>query len=111
MTIRVLLICCLVLSLFGCATMTIEGDGQKPPKSEADRYTEHNSFYGFVWSEPQPSKCKNGHGIYRVRYHTNAAYTLATVLSLGLYVPQTVDWWCDGTPPPEEYEPEYEPAN
>jgi hypothetical protein len=30
-----------------------------------------------------------------VRVHTNALYSLVSIVSLGLYVPQTAEWWCE----------------
>lgn len=107
--IRVLLICCIV-ALPACATMTIEGDGQKTPQSTTGKHTTHGSFYSFVWSEPPVTKCDNGRGLYRARYHTNMAYVLVSALSLGLYVPQTVEWWCDGTPVQDDDEELYRPG-
>jgi hypothetical protein len=101
----------MIISLFGCATMTIQGDGQKTTKAEPGTHTVHGSFYGFVWSEPPVDKCENGRGLYRVRNHTNAAYALVSIVSLGLYVPQTAEWWCDGTPIPDEDEKLYTPSN
>lgn len=92
------LISFIILITYGCSTMTIEGDGQKTAQSKTGTHTVHGSFYGFVWSAPAVQKCENSRGLYRARYHTNAIYLLASVLSLGLYVPQTVEWWCDGTP-------------
>lgn len=89
--------------------MTIEGDGQKTPLSKTGTHTAHGSYYGFTWSEPPASKCDNQKGLYRVRYHTNAAYALTSILSFGLYVPQTAEWWCDGTPLSEEDEELYQP--
>ncbi len=97
-TIRTVLIYCMIVGISGCSTMTIEGDGQKTPMSKTGTHTKHGSFYNFVWSEPPVDKCENGRGLYRVRSHTNAVYALVSVASLGLYVPQTVEWWCDGTP-------------
>ncbi len=108
--IRVTLICCSIYSLLACTTMTIEGDGQKTPQSKTGTHTAHGSFYGYVWSEPPVDKCDNGRGLYRARYHTNMAYVLASALSLGLYVPQTVEWWCDGAPDPDEDEELYRPG-
>ena len=99
--IHTIIICC-VISLAGCATMTIDGDGQKTPESKTGTHTKHSSFYNIVWSEPSVEKCDNDRGLYRARYHTNAAYVLVSVLSLGLYVPQTVEWWCDETPEDED---------
>ena len=110
-TIRGLLIRCMIVSISGCATMTIEGDGQKTAESKTGIHTVHGSFYNFVWSEPAAEKCENGRGLYRARYHTNAVYVLVTVISMGFYVPQTVEWWCDGAPDPEDDEDIYQPAH
>ncbi len=109
-TIRAMLIFCTITGLSGCATMTIEGDGQKTPKSTTGTHTAHGSFYSFVWSAPPITKCENGRGLYRARYHTNALYALVSLASLGLYVPQTVEWWCDGTPKQDENEELYRPG-
>ena len=109
--IQTMLIACLIASIFGCATMTIEGDGQKTTESKTGTYTLHGSFYSFTWSQPLIEKCDSGHGLYRARYHTNAGYALVTIISLGFYVPQTVEWWCDGTPNQEEDEEIYHPSH
>ncbi len=109
-TIRTMLIYCMIVSLSSCVTMTIEGDGQKTSKSKTGTHTKHGSFYSFVWSEPPVTKCDNGQGLYRARYHTNAIYVLASAISLGLYVPQTVEWWCDSTPHEEDDGEIYKPT-
>lgn len=109
--IRILLIFCIIMSLSGCATMTIEGDGQKTTESKTGTHTSHGSYYGFVWSEPPATKCENGRGMYRVRNHTNAVYSLVSIVSLGLYVPQTAEWWCDGAPIDYEDEELYKPTH
>jgi len=100
----------MIVNIYGCATMTIEGDGRKTPESKTGTHTKHGSFYSIVWSEPTVEKCDNGRGLYRTRYHTNAVYVLASVMSLGFYVPQTVEWWCDDTPAREEDEELYHPG-
>jgi len=95
-TIRVFFSCFIIIGLSACATVTIEGDGQKSLESTTD--TVHGSFYGFVWSAPpKATKCENGEGLFRVRTHTNVAYSFVSILSLGLYVPQTATWWCQDT--------------
>ena len=106
---RAVLISCMIASICSCATMTIEGDGQKTVESKTGTHTVHGSFYSFDWSSPTVEKCDNGHGLYRARYHTNAVYVLVSVISIGLYVPQTVEWWCDGSPSQEDEE-EYHPS-
>jgi hypothetical protein len=102
---------CVVLIVSGCATMTLEGDGQKTAMSKTGTHTVHGSYYNFVWSAPPVTKCENGRGLYRVNGHTNAAYALVSLVSLGLYVPQTAEWWCDGTPNPDDDGPLYKPGH
>ena len=102
--------CFLLGSIAGCATMSLEGDGQKTPMSEHGTHTVHGSYYDFVWSSPPVEKCENGHGLYRVRVHTNVLYSLVSIVSLGLYVPQTAEWWCDATPSQQEDEELYQPS-
>jgi hypothetical protein len=96
------------LVLSACATTTLEGDGEKTPLSRHGVHTAHASFYGFDWSTPPVDKCANGQGLYRVRSHTNAGYALVSLLSLGFYVPQTLEWWCDGGRPPSPDDAEEE---
>ena len=107
---QILLFFYMLTNITGCSTMTIEGDGQKTPKSKTGTHTLHGSFYSFAWSEPPVRKCDNGHGLYRARYHTNALYVLVSTISLGFYVPQTVEWWCDGTPKQNSDEEIYRPT-
>jgi hypothetical protein len=106
---RVIFFCFMIIGLSACATVTVEGDVPKTPDSATDTDTVHGSFYGFVWSEPPVTKCENGQGLARVRTHTNVAYSFVSILSLGLYVPQTITWWCDGTPEDDSGEEAWEP--
>jgi len=106
---RILVVAIFSLSLSACSTMTIEGDVPKTPSSKTGTHTQHGSYYNFVWSEPPIEKCDGQRGLARTRYHTNALYALVSLVSLGLYVPQTVEWWCDGSfddENEEEYFPE-----
>ena len=95
-------------AMTACSTLTLDGDVPKTPTSERGTHTKHGSFYNIVWSEPPVEKCERGKGFARTRYHTNVIYVLGSVLSLGLYVPQTVEWWCDGSSS-DENEEEYIP--
>ena len=99
----------LLLAVSGCATTTIEGDGQKTPLSTHGTHRVHGSFYDFKWSEPPTDKCEAGHGLYRVRAHTDALDALVSLLSIGLYVPQTLEWWCDGSREDGDSEDLYQP--
>lgn len=84
-------------TLSGCSTFELERaaiccDQVKAPASRSE--TVHGSLWGFKWREHTVEKCEDGCGLYRVEYQTNALFLMASVLSLGLYVPQTVEWWC-----------------
>ena len=98
------------LGLSGCMSFEIE-TGLLQEDAEAARNstieTIHSSLWGIEWSDHVVEKCDNDFdganrgkktpknlGIYRVEYSTNAGYLLLSVLTLGLYVPQTVEWWC-----------------
>ena len=79
-----------------CMSFEIEGSGDfdKGPDAQNVSETIHGSFWGFMWATPEISKCEKGFELYRIEYHHNALYVLASVASLGLYVPQSVEWWC-----------------
>ncbi len=94
---RIVTLLCLYLIpiLSGCMTFVVEGEGEKTPNSVTGTATVHKSLYRFDWSDWLVERCVDGRALYRVEYHTNAAYLLVSVASLGLYVPQTVTWSCD----------------
>eukprot|EP00831_Metopus_contortus_P037825 TRINITY_DN2979_c0_g4_i1.p2 TRINITY_DN2979_c0_g4~~TRINITY_DN2979_c0_g4_i1.p2 ORF type:complete len:442 (-),score=67.97 TRINITY_DN2979_c0_g4_i1:1176-2501(-) len=81
----------LVLTLSGCMNASIEGSGT--PQLTNGEEIIHGSFYGFKWKESSVKKAKDGLGLYRIIYHTNYLYSSVAVLSLGLYVPQEIEWW------------------
>ena len=77
----------------GCSTFELEGSGSITPNAITGSETVHGSLYGYRWRDFAIEKCGTD-SLFRVEFHTNAALLLASVLSLGLYVPQTVEWWC-----------------
>lgn len=77
----------------GCATFELEGNGSITPDAITNSETVHGSLYGFRWRPFSVEKCE-ADSLFRVEFHTNAVFLLASTLSLGLYVPQTVEWWC-----------------
>lgn len=81
----------LSLALSAC-TFTVVGSAPKTEKSKAHSETVNTTFVG---NERFINACLDEGGeLSEVRFHTNAAYILVSVLSLGLYVPQNVTWWC-----------------
>jgi len=86
-----------IVTLSGCSTFELEAGAtclneRKDFGSHSE--TVHGSLWGFKWSDHTIGKCEDACGLYRVEYHTNAVFVLASVVTLGLYVPQTVEWWC-----------------
>ena len=77
--------------LTGC-TFTMVGNA---PKTEAVVGQKKTVNATFARSEQFINACKNAkENLAAIRFHTNAVYLLASVLSLGFYVPQNVTWWC-----------------
>jgi len=92
-------------------TFEIEGSGSITEKSQSGSETVAGSIYGFQWRDRNVGKCDGGIRLYRVEFHTNAFFLLASVASVGFYVPQTVEWWCEGPEDAEDGEllrPEHE---
>jgi hypothetical protein len=95
--LRAPLLAALILALSGCMTFELEaaaveaGHGMSAASTSE---TVHGSWWGFKWSDHVVEKGAEGdYGLYRVEYHTNALFSVVSVLTLGLYVPQTVEWW------------------
>lgn len=80
----------------GCTTFLIEGSGDRDKTPDAQKVEEtiHGSFWGFDWSKRNVARCGKNRELYRIKVHQNALFVLASVASLGLYVPQSVEWWC-----------------
>lgn len=77
-----------------CSTFEVEGNGSLTPEAITGSETVHSSLYGIQWREFDIEKCGDN-TLFRVEYHTNAGLLLASLVTLGLYVPQTVEWWCN----------------
>ena len=95
-TVRVIVVLTLAVSLSGCMNFIIEGDAWDKSKCRHHEVV-HGSLYGIEWSDWNAGKeCGSRMGFYKVRYHTNLLYALVSLFTLGLYVPQSVEWWCQG---------------
>ncbi len=84
----------LALMLPGCMTFEVGANASITEESASRSETVHGSFYGYRWRDYHVQKCDET-ALALVEYHFNGLQLFASALSLGLYVPQTVEWWCD----------------
>jgi hypothetical protein len=100
---------CLAVALIlpGCMTFEIGSNASITDESTNAHETVSGSLYGFSWREHHIQKCDES-ALAHVEYHFNGFQLLASALSLGLWIPQTVEWWCDD-PSVEDDEEEDEP--
>ena len=104
-TILIVAMCCIA----ACATFEVEGSGSITPNATTGSETVHGSLYGFRWRPFVTEKCGSD-SLFRVEYHTNAGLLLVSIVTLGLYVPQTVEWWCYAPSGEAEDEEEWVPS-
>jgi len=67
-------------------------EGRDEVSASSEQETIHGSLYGLEWSE-RASKKSQDSGLYKVEVSTNGLYLIASLISLGFYVPQDVQWW------------------
>lgn len=92
---RFLLTTILAALLAGC-TFTLVGNAPKTEDSIAHSKTVNASF--LLTKQPLNTCSDPKEGLAAIRFHTNPAYLAVSLLSLGLYVPQNVTWWCSSEP-------------
>ncbi len=99
-------VCILTVMMFseGCTQLALTGSQSNNGVSEFTKEekiiypqrgsdTVYRCFYSDkLWSTWDREKSIKGVGLYEVRYHTNMLFALTTVLSLGIVVPQGVEW-------------------
>lgn len=92
-------VCSVALFATGCMSVDIENHPKGMDKTASSPRggieTIHGSFYGFYWrtrTQEDVIKAKGDIQLYRVTYHNNMLYSLVSVLTLGLYVPETIEW-------------------
>ena len=105
---RIILILAIVCAA-ACSTFEVEGYGSITPEAITGSETVHGSLYGFRWRPFTVEKC-GADSLFRVEYHTNAGLLLASMVTLGLYVPQTVEWWCYAPSGDDEDEEVWDPS-
>ena len=84
------LLLALAITSLSCTSFVVEGGGNKAAASGTE--TIHSSLYGFDWSERSKVKSSK-QGIYKIEASTNGLYLFVSAISLGLYVPQNIQWW------------------
>ncbi len=84
------LLLALALTSLRCTSFIVEGGKNKAASSGTE--TIHSSLYGFNWAERSKVKSST-EGIYRIEASTNGLYLFVSAISLGLYVPQDIQWW------------------
>ncbi len=89
----------IILMTVGCMSFNVENHPKGMDKTASSPKggieTIHGSFYGFYWKKRTQEdiiKAKGNIQLYRVTFHNNILYSLVSVFSLGLYVPETIEW-------------------
>jgi hypothetical protein len=56
--------------------------------------THWSYFWGILSNDPWPAGCQEGSDMSRVRVTTNPGFIIVSFLSLGIVVPQRLEWDC-----------------
>jgi len=91
-----LLIC--TLSLSSCYHYRISSLGD-PDSVLIQQKTQVNYLWGFIQPKDLRANCE---GINKVRISTNLGYILLSVVTVGIVVPQKVEWVCAAENPPAD---------
>ena len=75
-------------------TFEVGSNASETEESINGHETVAGSLYGFRWREYKIQKCDTS-ALARLEFQYNGLQFLASALTLGLYIPQTVEWWCD----------------
>lgn len=102
----------LLVVLSSCSSFALKRSAALEGYGKSDGSTTttfHGSYWPFSWSgtgtgpESNVVHCAEGCvGVHTVEYHTNLAYALGPILTIGLWVPETVEWWCLVETPDDE---------
>lgn len=93
------LFCVLVFAAIGCRTSFEVVNSSVIPgtkvSKESEVVTYCGSYWGICWQDqnrfPADENCR---GIHKVEAQSNLLGSLAAVLTLGLWAPVTVEYWC-----------------
>jgi hypothetical protein len=81
-----------------CYHYEISTHAQSVTKTVAGKQTAHSFFWG-LWQKPQfihTPDCDTlgSNGVAKVIVKTNLGYSLITVITLGIYCPMQIEWYC-----------------
>lgn len=98
-TLRLLVVIILFLSS-GCKvnyTVAAHADSDRP--AQAHHLTHTTTHYAYLWglidkNDPLPAGCPTGSNMSRVRVTTGPGSVILSLITLGIVVPQHVEWDC-----------------
>ena len=97
MSVCRLTLMCVVTGLSSC-TFTVDNyHVGKSEKDVAQNMTINAGYANPARHNPVNVCDEDNQTLSQIRVHTNAAYLIGSLLTLGLYVPQNVTWWCHTT--------------
>lgn len=84
----------LVLILTGCMNFELSSDANITQDSSNKSETVHGTMWGqWYWKDYNIQKCNDG-PLARTENTFTAPQLFLSAVTLGFYVPQTVEWWC-----------------
>ena len=103
--LRLLAFICAALLNQGCYHFVVATKAQPSTNSIPEKAVAHSLFWGLVQKPviiPTPvCNSMEVYGVAEVKFTTNLGYALITVLTLGIYCPVQVEWYCS-KPCPQE---------
>lgn len=80
--------------LSGCMSFELSSNASKTEESINTSETVHGTLYGsWYWRDYNIQKCHDG-ALAKVEYTYTTPQLAISALTLGIYLPQTVEWWC-----------------
>lgn len=87
----------------GCSSFTIMGYEDNPQGRRVERYDgclwDNRLWNGYLWEKNWVSKVSPTNTLASVTLHQNYCYALCTVVSLGIWAPQEIEWYCNSDNP------------
>lgn len=81
----------------GCTSFVVHNSAEvigTKVSDDSTTITYFGSYWGLKWSGPDRIPTDNDYvGMKKVISHSNLGYSLASVLTLGIWVPMTIEYW------------------